>query len=180
MKMKRFSIFALTTVLLLAAVQLSIMALNNKASGSRTFEMGKYVITQKWGYDQDPPPGQGAVVLESYAYAQVATAPAIRDAEGNIVEKSEISWSANSGASYAGNNANYESSYSVSVDVLVYHRSAADNDVVGTMNASESLAMSITPIPENTEAEIDDCSANGQASGINPTDNSMHSTESDV
>ena len=46
--MKKYLVFTLTTALvLLVTAQLSIMALNNRSSGERTYQMGKYLITHR-------------------------------------------------------------------------------------------------------------------------------------
>ena len=176
--MKRILVFTITTALvLLATAQLSIMALNNISSGERTFQMGRYLITQKWANDQDPPPGQPEV-LSSSAYTQVFTAQEVLDDEGNA-KQSELGWFAYSSTSYDGNNPNFQSSYHVKVKTLTYKREDKAN-VVGAMSASESLSINIKPIPDNAAANIGDCEAKGKADGLDVTNNVRYSTESDI
>ena len=176
--MKRILVFTITTALvLLATAQLSIMALNNISSGERTFQMGRYLITQKWANDQDPPPGQPEV-LSSSAYTQVFTAQEVLDDEGNA-KQSELGWFAYSSTSYDGNNPNFQSSYHVKVKTLNFKREDKAN-VVGTMSASESLSLNMKPIPDNTAANIGDCEAKGKSNGQDPNNKARHATESSI
>lgn len=177
--MKKILVYILTTVLVVfATAQLSIMALNNVSSGQSTFKMGKYLITQRWASDQDPPPGADPV-LSSYVRADVFTAPDIFDEDGNVIESSECGWGAYASASYNGTNENYDSSYHVMVKILTFKREDK-GDFIGILSASESLSIRMKPIPEDTTAEIDDCEALGKANGQDPSDKSKHSTESKI
>ena len=177
--MKKILVYTLTTVLVVfATAQLSIMALNNVSHGQRTYQMGKYLITQRWASDQDPPPGADPV-LSSYARSDVFTAPDILDEEGNVIEKSECGWRSYASTSYNGANENYNSNYHVKVKILTFEREDK-RDFIGLLSASESLSINMKPIPDNTTAEIDDCEALGKANGQDPSDKSKHSTESNI
>lgn len=164
--MKKLLTITITTLFIFAAVQISVIAVNNNGTSHYPFEFGLYSGISRYASDTDSP-------LSSWACTGVFSRSVDEDLGLQLI----YNWSASAGV-YCWDS-NYRGSYDMRADILTYYQDES-NDFVGAVSESVGFYVQMEPPPDNVTLDIEDCSSHGDIDGENQINGNDRQSRSEI
>ena len=164
--MKKVLITTIIALFIFAAVQISVIAVNNNGTSHYPFEFGLYSGISRYASDTDSP-------LSSWACTGIFNRSADEDLGLQLI----FNWSASAGI-YCWDG-NYRGSYDMRAEIMTFYRTGG-SDFVGEVSESVGFYVQMEPPPENVKLEIEDCSSYGDIDGENQINGNARSSRSEI
>ncbi len=164
--MKKLSTITITTLFIFAAVQISVIAVNNNGTSHYPFEFGVYSGISRYVSDTDSP-------LSSWACTGIFSRSADEDLGLQLI----YNWSASAGV-YCSDG-NYRGSSDMRADIMTFYRTGS-SDFVGEVSEYVGFYVQMEPPPDNVTLDIEDCSSHGEIDGENQINGNSRSSRSEI